>query len=274
MRIYEGSEAFQSSRNTVLTMGTFDGVHVGHQQLLRQLRAQAQEINGETALLTFWPHPRLVLAPTHATPIQLLTPLEEKTALLAQQGLDHLIVIPFTQALAQLSAQDFIQQVLVGQIGMQHILVGHDHRFGKGRAGNMALLQEAGSQESFTVAEVPPVMVDHVTVSSTKIRRLLLAGDIENANAYLGRSYAMSCIARQGITDGAGLVLTPANTHQLIPGAGSYEVQVTYQDIVHLGNLHITNNSTPALELEVPALSGMAAREGSLHIVFSKNRGS
>ncbi len=270
MRIYEGIKAFQKPSKAVVTMGIFDGVHLGHQQLLRLLRAQAQEINGETVLLTFWPHPRLVLAHTHPAPIQLLTSLEEKAALLAQQGVDHLVILQFTPAFAQLSAQAFVQQVLVGQLGIRHILVGHDHRFGKGRAGDVALLKAIGSHEDFTVTEVPPVMVDHITISSTKIRQLLLAGAIEQAKAYLGQPYAMKCIVGQGNAGtGEGLLLTPSSAHQLIPANGLYQVQVTYQKTVCPATLHITYKQAPTLALTAPALAGGVINGASLILQFS-----
>ena len=259
MRIYEGIKALQKPSKAVVTMGTFDGVHWGHQQLLRQLRAQAQAINGETVLLTFWPHPRLVLAHTHPVPIQLLTSLEEKTALLTQQGVDHLVIMPFTPAFAQLSAQAFVQQVLVGQLGMQHMVVGADHRFGKGRAGNVALLQEAGRFHGFCITAVPLVMVDHITISSTKIRQLLRAGAIEQANAYLGRNYTMKCtvVGQGSAVAGEALLLTPSSAHQLIPGNGSYQVQVTYQKTVCPATLHIAHKQAPTLALTAPALAGV-----------------
>lgn len=272
MKVYEGSQTFEKPNRAVVTMGTFDGVHLGHQKLLQMLRTKAQEIDGETVLLTFWPHPRLVLTHTHATPIQLLTSLEEKIDLLAQQGLDHLVILPFTPAFAQLSAQAFIQQVLVEQLGTQHIIIGHDHRFGKGREGDVALLQEVGQRDDFTVTDIKPVMADSVTISSTKIRNLLLAGDVEKAETYLGRPYAMQCTAQRGnVATQEALSVIPTNTHQLIPGAGNYEVQIIYRNSVHPGSLHITSNSSPTLALVVPALSGATTEAASLHVVFIKH---
>lgn len=270
MKVYQGSQSFKKPARAVVTMGTFDGVHLGHQRLLQMLRAKAQEINGETVLVTFWPHPRLVLTHTHAAPIQLLTGLEEKITLLEQQGVDHLVILPFTPTFSQLSASDFIQQVFVEQLGTQHIIIGHDHRFGKGRAGDVALLQESGHRHGFTVTEVTPIMVDDKIISSTKIRKLLLAGDVEQAQAYLGRAYMMPCtVQNDDVRSREALSVIPTSTHQLIPGAGSYEVQITYEDIVHAGNLHIIGNGST---LEVPALSDSIAEGARLHVTFTKRR--
>ncbi|MEL6606650.1 MAG: riboflavin biosynthesis protein RibF [Bacteroidota bacterium] len=270
MKVYEGSQSFKKPDRAVATMGTFDGVHLGHQRLLQLLRTKAQEIGGETVLVTFWPHPRLVLTHTHAAPIQLLTGLEEKITLLAQQGIDHLVVLPFTPAFSQLSASDFIQQVFVEQLGTQHIIIGHDHRFGKGRSGDVALLQESGYRHGFTVTEVTPIMVNDEIISSTKIRKLLLAGDVEQAQAYLGRPYTMPCtVQKDNVGSRAELTVIPTGKHQLIPGEGSYEVQVTYQNIVHSGKIHITGND---LTLEAPTLSAPITEEASLYIAFTKHR--
>ena len=197
-------------------------------------------------MVTFWPLPRLVLTHTHAAPIQLLTGLEEKITLLEQQGVDHLVILPFTPTFSQLSASDFIQEVFVQQLGTQHIIIGHDHRFGKGRSGNVALLQESGQRHGFTVTEVAPIMVDDKIISSTKIRKLLLAGNVEQAQAYLGRPYTMPCIVQKDdVKSEKGLSVVPVSTHQLIPGAGSYEVQFTYQDSTHAGELCVTDNMRP-----------------------------
>ena len=270
MKIYEGSQAFEKPNRAVVTLGTFDGVHLGHQRLLQWLRSKAQEINGETVLLTFWPHPRLVLAHTHTAPIQLLTTLEEKAALLGQQGLDNLVILPFTPAFAQLSAQTFIQKVLVDQLGTKHIIIGHDHRFGKGRSGDVALLQEAGHHDGFTVTEVPPLMVDNVTVSSTKIRKLLLAGDVEQAQAYLGRPYAMQCTVEQGNAAAKEeLLLIPTNAHQLIPAEGLYTVQVTHQKGVYPGTLRITHQQAPTMTLKAPTLASAATHGVHLSLQFN-----
>lgn len=274
MRIYEGIEAFQKPSKAVVTMGTFDGVHWGHQQLLQQLLTNAQERGGEVVMVTFWPHPRLVLAPTHPAPIQLLTTLEEKTALLAQQGVAHLLKIPFTKAFAQLSAQDFVKQVLIAQVGMTQLVVGHDHRFGKDRAGDVALLQEAGRQHGFTVTEVPPVMVDNRIVSSTKIRKLLLAGDVAKAQAYLGRPYAMDCaVLPSNAAHEGSLQLTTPSPPKLIPADGGYTVQVMHPKAVYEGLLRIAcMHASPTMELAIPDFPSAALHGQSLHIQFKKRQ--
>jgi riboflavin kinase/FMN adenylyltransferase len=174
-------------------MGMFDGVHLGHQKLIHALCKKARAVEGEAIVVTFHPHPREVL---HATarkadlPRNLpLTTAREKAALLEQLGVDCLIRIPFTEEFSQLSGQTFIHRILVGQIGVKHLIVGHDHHFGHNREGDTALLQAAGVRHGFSVQEISPVVMDDAPVSTTRIRRLLLAGDVKKASEYLGRPY-------------------------------------------------------------------------------------
>ncbi len=275
MKIYESIKAFQKPRKAIVAMGTFDGVHLGHRQLLRQLCKVAQEIGGEAILVTFWPPPRLVLAHTQPVPTQLLTTFDEKAAMLAQLGVDHLLRIQFTQAFSQLSAQDFVQQVLIAQIGMKRLVVGYDHRFGKGRAGNIALLQEAGLHYGFTVIEVLPVMIENVTVSSTKIRQLLLAGDVEKAQAYLGQPYEINGSMLQqdpSCKSSLNTHLVSTNSHKLIPADGLYIVQVVHQDVVEEGMLHVARKyDAPTMELTVPNCPNATLHTPSLCIRFKKD---
>ena len=275
MKIYESIAAFQKPNKAIVAMGIFDGVHLGHQQLLQQLRSSAQEVNGEVVMVTFWPHPRLVLPHTHPAPIQLLTTFDEKAAMLAQLGIDHLLKIQFTQAFSQLSAQEFVQQVLVARVGITQLVVGHDHCFGKDRAGNIALLQEAGLYYGFTVTEVRQVMVGHITVSSTKISQLLLVGDVEKAQAYLGWPYEINCSRLQKGTSYKSSLntnLVPTNPHKLIPADGLYVVQVIYQDVVEEGMLRIARKyDAPTMGLKVPNCSNAIWKAPSLCIRFKKN---
>jgi len=262
MKIYESIAAFQKPTKAIVAMGVFDGVHLGHQQLLQQLQSSAQEVSGEVVMVTFWPHPRLVLVHTRPAPIQLLTTFGEKAAILAQLGVDHLLKIQFTQDFSQLSAQDFVQQVLVEQIGMAQLVVGLDHRFGKDRAGNIALLQEAELHYGFTVIEALPVMLENVTVSSTKIRQLLLAGDVEKAQAYLGRPYEINGSMLQqdpSYKSSLNTHLVSTTPHKLIPADGLYIVQVVHQDVVEEGMLRIARKyDAPTMELTVSNCSRVA----------------
>lgn len=276
MRIYESLEAFQKPSKAIVSMGTFDGVHLGHQQLLQQLLKNAREVGGEAVVVTFWPHPRRVLAHTQPAPTQLLTTFDEKAATLAQLGIDRLLKVEFTKAFSQLSAQAFVQQVLVAQVGMTQLVVGHDHRFGKGRAGNVALLQELGLHYNFTVEEVSPMLIDDVTISSTIIRQLLLEGNVEKAQAYLGRPYEIHCAFLQQ-DSGSGkhnpsIYMTATNPHKLIPLDGDYIVQVIRQDVVDEGTLRIVRkNNVPTMKLSTTHGSRATLHIPSLCIRFKKN---
>ena len=276
MRIYESIEAFQKPSKVVVSMGTFDGVHLGHQQLLQQLLKNSQEVGSEAVVVTFWPHPRIVLAHTHPAPTRLLTTFDEKAASMAQLGIEHLLKLQFTKTFSQLSAQTFIQQVLVAQVGMTHLVVGHDHRFGKDRVGNIALLQEAGRHYDFTVEEVSPILIDGVTISSTKIRQLLLAGNVEKAQAYLGRPYEIHCAPLQQDPGSdqhtPNTLIAATNPHKLIPLDGDYIVQAVCQDTATEGYLHIVRkNNVPNMTLSVPHDSKAILHAPNLCIRFKKN---
>lgn len=245
VNVYENITSFPKSLKAAVAIGTFDGVHVGHQQLIRKLCTNSQQIDGETVIVTFWPHPKQVIATSQKAPIQLLTNFSEKVALFKTLSVAHVIKIPFTTTFAQLSAQDFIEQILVARIGTRRLLVGTGQRFGKNRTGNVTLLQAAGAQHGFTVQEVTPTMIDKVTISSTKIRHLLHTGEVEKAHVYLGRPYKIACnvLHKQAAhTQKASLQLTEPSTYKLIPADGHYMVQVSYQNTTADGILHITRN--------------------------------
>jgi riboflavin kinase / FMN adenylyltransferase len=275
MKIYERITAFQKPSKAIVAMGIFDGMHLGHRQLLQQLRSNAQEVGGDTVVVTFWPHPRLVLAQPYSAPIQLLTTFYEKAAMLAQLGIDHLLKIRFTKTFSQLSAQDFVQQVLVAQVGVRRLVVGRDHRFGKDRAGNVALLQETGLHHGFTVTEALPVMLENVTVSSTKIRQLLLAGAVEEAQAYLERPYEIHCSALQEDPGGGkdfNIRLAATSPRKLIPADGLYVVQAVHQNIVGEGMLRIVRkDDTPSMDLTISSASGVTLPILNLCIQFNKH---
>jgi len=275
MNIYENVEAFQRPHKAVVAIGTFDGVHLGHQQLLQQLLTDAHKAGSDAFVVTFWPHPRMVLAQTHTTLSQLLTSFEEKVAILASLGINHLLKIKFTKKFSQLSAQAFIQQVLIKQIGMTQLVIGYDHRFGKDRTGNEALLQEEGLRHGFTVNKVPPFMVDNIVVSSTKIRELLLVGNVAKARAYLGRPYEIHCAFSQQEPGSSKhhtkIRIAPTNPHKLIPPDGHYIVRVIHQDAVYEGNLRIVHkNNVPDMELTIPNYSSTTLQPSSLCIQFKK----
>src|SRR5689334_16610983 len=191
MKIYHGIDDFVRLNYAVVTSGTFDGVHVGHQKILSRLRETAGKNGGETVVITFWPHPRLVLHPED-TSLKLLNTFEEKAALLKAQGIHHLVRIPFTKEFSQLSSEEFITQIIVNTIGTRKLVIGHDHHFGKNREGSFEQLLADGPKYGFAVEEIPRQDIDHVGVSSTKIRQALEEGDIDTATHFLGNFYSLT----------------------------------------------------------------------------------
>lgn len=217
-------------RNAVVTIGTFDGVHRGHQQILLQLKEEASRIDGETVIITFHPHPRKIVSSVPGD-IKLLTTLEEKIVLLEQAGIDHLVVVPFDHHFADLSADDYVHDFLHRYFKPHTIIIGYDHRFGKGRSGDYQLLETYGSKLGFAVKEIPEQVLNEVTVSSTLIRKALMAKDITQANAALGYPYFFEGTVVTGNQLGRTIGFPTANLHiaseeKLIPGNGVYAVRV------------------------------------------------
>jgi len=190
MKIYHGIEDFARLNYAVVTSGTFDGVHVGHQKILSRLRESAEKNNGETVVLTFWPHPRLVLHPEDVS-LKLLNTFEEKAERLKEQGIQHLVRIPFTKEFSQLSSEEFITRIIVQTIGTKKLVIGHDHHFGKNREGSFEQLKLNAPKYGFEVEEIPRQDVDHIGVSSTKIRKALEEGDIATATHFLAIHIAL-----------------------------------------------------------------------------------
>lgn len=230
MKVYRRLEEFTPLTHAVVTQGTFDGVHLGHQKILNHLKNLAAEKQAETVLLTFFPHPRLVINPDDES-LKLLETFEEKIQHLENIGIDHLLIIPFTKALSGYSAERFIQEILVDRIGTKTLVVGYDHRFGHNREGNFELLATQGALLGFTVQEIPAQDLDEVTISSTKIRKALLAGDLRTANQYLGYHYKLNGEVKEGYKQGRQLGFPTANLFiadpfKLIPADGVYAVRV------------------------------------------------
>ena len=190
MNIYHSFRDFTSEKPTVVTIGTFDGVHIGHQEIIKQLVANAREKNGESVILTFFPHPRMVLQ--KGSPIKLLNTLNEKIELLKKSGLDHLIIEPFTLEFSRLTALEFSRDVLVNSLHTKTLVIGYDHHFGRNREGNFEQLQQYGNTYGFEVEEIPAQDIESVAVSSTKIRNALEEGNVDKVNQYLGYNYMLS----------------------------------------------------------------------------------
>ena len=243
MKIYHTLEDFTRLRYGVVTSGTFDGVHLGHQKILQRLREVAEKNNGETVVITFWPHPRLILKPEEPF-MKLLNTFEEKAELLRQQGINHLIRIPFTKEFSQLSSQQFITEILINIISTKKLVIDYDHRFGKNRKNSFELLKINAPSYGFEVEEIPKQEVDHVGISSTRIRKALAEGDIETANHFLARPYSLSGRVIKGDKLGRVLGFPTANidldSHdKLVPAEGIYVVQVIYEKKVFGGMLYI-----------------------------------
>ena len=232
----------------MVTIGTFDGVHLGHRMIIERLKELAQKYDGETVIFTFFPHPRLVTAPGE-TNLRLLTTLEEKMELFEDLGIDHLVVYPFTKEFSQLSYAEFVQQILAGQIKTRCLVVGYDHKFGKNREGGFEYLQECARKYQFDIEKQEPLSIDENHISSTKIRDALQAGDIKKANRYLGYPFTLHGKVVEGKQLGRKIGFPTANIeasdpHKIIPGYGVYAVKIKVNEISFSGMLNIGSRPT------------------------------
>ena len=248
MKIYEGLADFSPVRNAVVTSGTFDGVHLGHQKILNRIREIATSIQGETVLITFWPHPRLVLYPNEHN-LRLLSTFEEKTKLLRQFGVDHLITIPFTPKFSQMTSEEFIRKVLMEKLQTKKLVIGYDHRFGKNREGSFEYLKAHSPEFGFELEEISRQDVDEIGVSSTKIRHSLESGDVKTAASYLGRPYELNGLVIKGQQIGRSIGFPTANIHipndyKLIPKDGVYAVEAFVEGTQYKAMLNIGNRPT------------------------------
>lgn len=243
MKIYHGLDDFTCLNYAVVTSGTFDGVHVGHRKILNRLHEIAAEKNGETVVITYWPHPRLLLHPEDNT-LKLLNTFEEKAELLKDLGIQHLIRIPFTKEFSQLSSEEFIQKILVETIGTKKLVIGYDHRFGKNREGSLEQLIANAPTHGFEVEEIPRQDIDHLAVSSTKIRHALEEGDVETSIQLIGRPYSLTGRVVKGDQIGRTIGFPTANIevdskYKLIPCDGIYAVTVQHEHKIYGGMLYI-----------------------------------
>jgi riboflavin kinase/FMN adenylyltransferase len=230
MKIYNHIDEFKQIHNAVVTIGTFDGVHIGHQKIISRLQEVAKKNGGESVILTFFPHPRMILHPDDLN-IKLISTMDEKAEKLAALGIDHLIITPFTRDFSNLSPQEYIREVLVDKIGTRHIIIGYDHRFGKDRKGGMKELQSFASDFGFDVEEIPEQDINDVAVSSTKIRNAILSGDAKTASEFLGYAFHLYGKVIKGDQLGRVLGFPTANlfieeNYKLIPSDGIYAVSI------------------------------------------------
>ena len=230
MKIFNGFEEITSIQNAVLTIGTFDGVHIGHQKILQQLNEEAYEIDGETVLFTFYPHPRMVLNPTNHG-LKLIQTQEEKIEKLKRQGLQNLIIQPFTSEFANLSAKDFVEKFLIEKLNVKKLVIGHDHQFGKNREGTLEFLKEMSIKYHFEVIEIPAQEINEVNISSTRIRKAIESGDVNVANSYLGEPFELNGVVIKGNQLGRTIGFPTANILiddkiKIIPKRGVYAVEI------------------------------------------------
>lgn len=247
MKIFDSIESFGGIKNPVLTLGMYDGVHIGHQCIIDQLTQIAGNIDGESTLLTFEPHPRLVLGKGD-TMLQLLTPLEEKIGLLEKAGLQNLILHPFTKEFSQLSSDEFVRDLLIGQMNVHTVVIGYDHHFGRNREGNFEQLTTLSKKLDFNLVKLDEVKNDGLHISSTQIRNALHTGDVEFAQKGLGRSYSLTGNVIHGDKLGRTLGFPTANLklpdHKLIPKNGIYIVKVFLKNQTLKGLLSIGTRPT------------------------------
>ena len=242
MQVHRNIEQLPSFRNAVITIGTFDGVHMGHRQVIDKLKTEAALCNGETVIITFHPHPRKVVSST-ILGIRLINTLEEKLELLEAHGIDHVVVVPFTEAFANQPAEDYVANFLVSKFHPHTIIIGYDHRFGKERKGDYLLLEKMAVTHSFQLKEIPKHVLDEIAISSTKIREALLEGKIESADKLLGYEFFFSGIVVDGDKLGRKLGYPTANLkilneEKIIPGNGIYAVYAELSDDISIGNFN------------------------------------
>ncbi|MGN5953941.1 bifunctional riboflavin kinase/FAD synthetase [Sphingobacterium lactis] len=230
MKIYRNLDEFKPLDYAIVTIGTFDGVHVGHQKILNKLVELAKDNTGETVLLTFYPHPRLIINPDDDS-LRLINDIEEKVERLGIAGIDHLIITPFTRDFSIQTPEEYISNVLVNKIGCKKIVIGYDHHFGKDRKGTIKDLIHNSQIFDYTVEEIPEQDIEDVAVSSTRIRESLIKGDIITANKYLGYPFELTGTVIRGDQIGREIGFPTANlhiheSHKLIPAYGIYAVEV------------------------------------------------
>ncbi len=264
MKIHYNLDQLPVFNNAVITIGTFDGVHTGHKKILHQLNAEATAINGESIVVTFHPHPRNIVGDT--TGVKLLTTLEEKIELLKNEGINHLVVVPFDENFSNLLANEYITNFLYKKLQPHTLIIGYDHQFGKGRKGNYELLEEYGRRLGFFVKEIPKQVLEQSAVSSSRTRKALLHQDIETAKELLGYNYFFEGTIIRGDQIGRTIGYPTANIQinhedKLVPGDGVYAVKVIikntkYQEqefggMMYIGSRPVVNGKRRVIEVNI-----------------------
>jgi len=247
LKIIRSIADFDSSEKTIVTIGTFDGIHIGHKKILKNLITTAREEGKKSVLLTFFPHPRMVLQKDKT--ILLLNTLDEKSVLLEKMGLDFLIIHPFSKEFSRLTALEFVRDILVNKLNTSRLIIGYDHHFGKNREGNIHQLKEYSLLYDFKIEEIPAQDIDDVSVSSTKIRKALKEGNLKTANNYLGYYYMLSGTVVNGKKLGGTIGFPTANIeikepYKLIPSRGVYIIRTRINGDLYNGIMNIGFNPT------------------------------
>lgn len=260
VNVYNSIDNFPGSANAVVTIGTFDGVHIGHQQIIRNLRKLAAETHGETVLLTFFPHPRMVLQPDD-NDLKLITTMVEREELLRSFGIDHLIIQPFDKQFSRISATEFVRDQLMQKIGMKTLVIGYDHHFGRNREGSYKDLEEMAPVYGFRLEEINEQVINHIAVSSTKVRKALLEGDIDSANQLLGHRFSFRGKVVMGDKIGRTLGFPTANieipeAYKLVPAEGIYAVQIRIgqqlkKGMLYIGTRPVVNGKSLRIEVNI-----------------------
>jgi riboflavin kinase/FMN adenylyltransferase len=261
MIIHRNIDSLAQIHKAVITIGSFDGVHHGHQKIVQQLTNQASKINGSAVVISFHPHPRHILK-QHSNPLFLLNTLEEKAILLEKMGIDHLVVIPFTEDFSNMSPESYIENFLIAKFKPHSIVIGYDHRYGKGRNGGYELFEKYAAKGLFNLIEIPAHTLEQATISSTLIRTKLLEGEVAAANELLGYAYSFQGLVVHGNALGRTFGYPTANLqildeHKLIPGYGVYIVTIKdetgslHKGMLHIGNRPSINDSNRSIEVHI-----------------------
>lgn len=259
MKVYYSMDEIPTIKNPVLTIGTFDGVHIGHQEIIALLKKSAEEIDGETVLFTFHPHPRMVLHPNDHG-MKLIQSIDDRIKKLERYGIDHLILFPFSLEFSRLSAVEFVRDILVNRINIKRMTIGYNHHFGRNREGNLDLLRELGDVYDFDVQEIGAISENNVNISSTKIRQAVDTGELMTAASYLGEPFQFAGTVVHGDHLGTEIGfptanLEPTNPHQILPKNGAYAVLVDFEGVQMKGMMNIgirpTVTEKEVLKIEV-----------------------
>ncbi len=244
MKVYRTLSDLPDAKKAAITVGTFDGIHLGHQKIIDGLKVAAGEKGLESVVVTFYPNPKIVVNPDAGKKLKILTTIDERVYALKRTGIDKLLIIDFTTEFARWSYEKFLKEILIDKLSLKELIIGYDHAFGKNREGNFSNLQALSAKFGFGLQKIQPVELDGKIVSSSRIRELLLQGDVESAGAFLGRNYSLTGEVERGIGRGRTIGFPTANievadAHKLIPAMGVYAIDVYYHDKMYKGMVNI-----------------------------------